>query len=75
MYRNVLVTAGITDASVMISAPYPVSGTAALSGIYKAYEDVTGGQLDESAKRPLLMSFLLQALSPETIGTQMRHCL
>ena len=49
-YRNALTTAGITDADVKITAPFPVSGTAALTGIYKAYEDITGEQLDEQAK-------------------------
>lgn len=50
MYRNALVTAGITDAYVMISAPHEVTGTAALTGIYKAYEDITGEKLPEDAK-------------------------
>ena len=27
--------------------PYPLSGTAALTGIYKAYEDMTGKKLDQ----------------------------
>ena len=39
MYMNALITAGITDAEVKVSAPFDVSGTAALTGIYKAYED------------------------------------
>lgn len=69
MYRNVLVTAGITDASVMISAPYPVSGTAALSGIYKAYEDVTGEQLDESAKKAAANELFITGALAETIGS------
>ena len=34
MYTNALTTAGITDAEVMITAPFAVSGTAALTGIY-----------------------------------------
>lgn len=50
MYVNALTTAGITDAEVRISAPYAVSGTAALTGIYKAYEDITGEKLDITAK-------------------------
>lgn len=50
MYRSALMTAGILDAEVRVAAPYPVSGTAALTGIYKAYEDITGVQLDEEAK-------------------------
>lgn len=69
MYRNVLVTAGITDASVMISAPYPVSGTAALTGIYKAYEDVTGEQLDESAKKAAANELFITGALAETIGS------
>lgn len=50
MYMNAMVTAGITDANVKIVAPFSVSGTAALTGIYKAYEDITGEELDETAK-------------------------
>ena len=46
-----MTTAGITDASVMVSAPREVSGTAALTGIYKAYEDITGEKLDAVAKQ------------------------
>ena len=50
MYMNALITAGITDAEVKVSAPFDVSGTAALTGIYKAYEDITGTTLSEIAK-------------------------
>lgn len=50
MYRSALMTAGIYDAEVKVGAPFSVSGTAALTGIYKAYEDITGTQLEEEAK-------------------------
>jgi uncharacterized protein YpuA (DUF1002 family) len=50
MYVNALITAGITDAKVIVAAPLSVSGTAALTGIFKAYEDITGETLDEVAK-------------------------
>ncbi|MDO4572280.1 MAG: DUF1002 domain-containing protein [Clostridia bacterium] len=50
MYKNALETAGIKDAKVMVSAPYPVSGTGALTGAYKAYEDITGVSLSDLAK-------------------------
>jgi uncharacterized protein YpuA (DUF1002 family) len=50
MYVNALATAGITDAKVIVAAPFDVSGTAALTGVYKAYEDITGQKLDENAK-------------------------
>ena len=50
MYISALATAGITDARILVSAPFAVSGTAALSGVYKAYEDMTGSKLDDMAK-------------------------
>ena len=50
MYRSALVTGGLTDARITVAAPFPVSGTAALAGIYKAYEDMTGQKLDTAAK-------------------------
>lgn len=50
MYENALISAGITDAQIKIWAPRPLSGTAALTGIYKAYEDMTGRILDAAAK-------------------------
>ena len=50
MYTGALKTGGITDARVMVAAPFSVSGTAALAGIYKAYEDMTGKKLDDLAK-------------------------
>ena len=50
MYISALATAGITDASIIVAAPFEVSGTAALSGVYKAYEDMTGQKLDDLAK-------------------------
>ena len=51
MYIGSLSTAGLTDARIMVAAPFPVSGTAALAGIYKAYEDMTGETLDFAAKQ------------------------
>lgn len=45
MYQAAMLTAGITDAEVVVTAPFTVSGTAALTGIYKAYEDITGQKL------------------------------
>lgn len=50
MYINALATAGVTDARIIVAAPIPVSGTAGLTGVYKAYEDLTGQKLDNTAK-------------------------
>lgn len=51
MYKNALITAGITDASITVSAPYPVSGTAALTGIMKAFEVATGKPISDNVKK------------------------
>ncbi len=51
MYKSALLTAGIYDAEVKVTAPFGVSGTAALTGIYKAYESITGAPLQQQAKQ------------------------
>lgn len=50
MFLNAMLTAGIDDANVLVGAPYPVGGTEALTGIYKAYEALTGVPLDATAR-------------------------
>ncbi|WKV09329.1 DUF1002 domain-containing protein [Thermoanaerobacterium sp. CMT5567-10] len=51
MYKNALITAGVEDADIKVSAPYPVSGTAALTGIIKAYEEATGKPISDDVKK------------------------
>ncbi|HWI54282.1 MAG TPA: DUF1002 domain-containing protein, partial [Desulfobacteria bacterium] len=51
MYENALVTAGVTDARIVVAAPFPVSGTAALTGIFKAVEYATGRSLGNKSKK------------------------
>jgi uncharacterized protein YpuA (DUF1002 family) len=69
IYRNALVTAGITDAKVSVSAPFEVSGTAALTGIYKAYEDITGEKLDELAKAVATNELVVTSELADEIGS------
>lgn len=47
MYKNALITAGITDADVKVAGPFEISGTAALVGIIKSYESMTGEEVSE----------------------------
>lgn len=47
MYKNALATAGIEDADIIVAGPFPLSGTAALVGIFKAYTEMTGDTVDE----------------------------
>ncbi|RYL94411.1 DUF1002 domain-containing protein [Sporolactobacillus sp. THM7-4] len=51
MYINALATAGVKDADVYVTAPFPVSGTAALTGLIKAYEKTTGNVIPEAKKQ------------------------
>lgn len=50
MYRNALVTAGISDATVKVAGPFNITGTAALVGVMKAYEAMTGEKISEESK-------------------------
>ncbi len=47
MYKNALATAGIANADIIVAAPFAISGTAALVGVFKAYEQMTGDTIDE----------------------------
>lgn len=49
MYRNALITAGVTDADITVAAPTPISGTAALIGALKAYEQMSGKEVSQTA--------------------------
>ena len=69
-YINALTTAGITDAKVIVTAPFDVSGTAALTGIYKAYEDITGSSLNEIAKAVGVEELITTGNLAEYIGSE-----
>lgn len=69
MYVSALATAGITDAKIIVAAPFEVSGTAALTGVYMAYEDITGETLDETAKLVSTQELTLTAELAEKIGS------
>ena len=70
MYQNALETAGITDASIVVAAPFAVSGTAALTGIYKAYEHITGDELDADAKIVSTEELTLTGELADLIGSE-----
>lgn len=70
MYENALISAGITDADIKIWAPRPISGTAALTGIYKAYEDMTGRMLDAAAKDLGIEELIATGQLAEYIGSE-----
>jgi uncharacterized protein YpuA (DUF1002 family) len=52
MIKNALITAGVENANVKAAAPFNVSGTAALTGILKGFENSKGGKkIDENKKK------------------------
>ena len=51
MYTNALITAGVKDAEIKITAPFKVSGTAALTGLMKAYETTSNKAIPEEVKK------------------------
>ncbi len=50
MYANAMATGGVRDARAIVTAPSPVSGTAALTGIFKAFAYLTGRPLSPAAQ-------------------------
>ncbi|HHZ12981.1 MAG TPA: DUF1002 domain-containing protein [Clostridiales bacterium] len=68
MYANALVTAGVENAKVIAAAPFKVSGTGALTGIMKAFEAVTGKELDEEAKEAANEELVTTGELGEVIG-------
>lgn len=68
MYRNSLLTAGIKDAHVVVTAPFAVSGTAALVGITKAFEMATGESLPEENKKIANEEMVKTATLADQIG-------
>lgn len=69
MYVNALVTAGITDAKLIVTAPFAVTGTAALTGVYKAYEDITGEVISDEAKIASTQELVITAEIAEEVGS------
>ena len=59
MYKNALTTAGVTDADIIVAGPTPISGTAALVGVLKAYQEMTGKEISDSVVDTALNELVL----------------
>jgi uncharacterized protein YpuA (DUF1002 family) len=68
MYINALITAGVKDAKIYITAPMAVSGTAALTGIIKAYEVSTDTAIPEEVKQAANEEMVKSAELGDEIG-------
>lgn len=70
MYTNALSTASVKDADIYITAPFEVSGTAALTGIIKAYEVTTGEKIPEEQKQVANEEMVTTAKLGDEIGKE-----
>ena len=68
MVASTLATTGMTDADVVVASVFPVSGTGALTGIMKAFEDATGEALDEDKKELASEELIITGDLGEDIG-------
>lgn len=68
MYTNALITAGVKDAKVYITAPFPVSGTAALTGLMKAYELSSDKVIPDEVKKVANEEMVKTAQLAKSIG-------
>jgi uncharacterized protein YpuA (DUF1002 family) len=69
-YANALVTAGVEDADVFAAAPFAVSGTAALTGIFKAFEEATGETISQEERETAAREMVDTAEVGEEVGDQ-----
>lgn len=67
-YESALLTAGVNDADVQVTAPFEVSGTGALTGILKAYEVSTGTVIKEDVKKAATNELVTNTKIAESVG-------
>lgn len=70
MIRNALVTSGITNCNVICMSPIEVSGTGALTGIFKAYENISDVEITEENKELASEELITTCTIAGTIGQE-----
>jgi uncharacterized protein YpuA (DUF1002 family) len=70
MYLNALITAGVNDAKIKVVAPFEVSGTAALTGLIKAYEISSNEVIPEEIKQFANKEMVETAKLGDSIGAE-----
>lgn len=68
MYKNALATAGLEDADVIVAAPFPISGTAALIGAMKAYADMEDSKVDKESLDAAMNEIVVTGELSENLG-------
>ena len=70
MYENALATAGIKDADIIVAGPFNISGTAALVGAIKSYENMTGEKVDQENVDTATNELVITGQVAEHVGDQ-----
>lgn len=70
MYENALATAGIKDADITVAGPFNISGTAALVGAIKSYENMTGEKVDSDNMDTATNELVVTGQVAESLGDQ-----
>lgn len=68
MYQNALITAGVKNANVFVAGPSPISGTAALIGAIKAYEQMSGAKVSDNAIDTALNELVTTGELSDSVG-------
>ena len=68
MIASVLSTAGVKNCNIVAAAPFPVSGTGALTGVMIAYQTATGQQLNENKRDLAVQEFTVTQQASQSIG-------
>lgn len=68
MYQNALITAGIEDADIVVAGPFKISGTAALVGAIKSYENMTGEQVKQENVDTATNELVITGQLAENVG-------
>lgn len=68
MIASVLSTAGVKNCNVVAAAPFPVSGTGALTGVMIAYQRATGTPLNQERRDLAVQEFTVTQQAAQSIG-------
>lgn len=68
MYQNALITAGLEDANVIVAGPTNISGTSALIGAVKGYEQMTGESVAEESLETAVNEIVVTGELGDIIG-------
>ncbi len=70
MYANAAATAGVKDVLIKADSPYPVSGTAALTGIIKTFEQAQGASISSARKDAAYQELITTGELGEKVGKE-----